>query len=363
MKALVTGGTGFIGSHVARKLIAEKVPVRCLVRDSSKRANLAGLDVDYVTGDLTDAASLKHALVGCDTLFHVAADYRLWAPKPEDMDRINVEGTRDLMRAAADAGVKKIVYTSSVAAVGRLASPSPELRTPSPLSRERVSDSPSPYLREKGLGDEGEGGLGYEGLDPTPAHLIGPYKKSKFASELVARDFAAQGLPIVIVNPSAPIGSHDIKPTPTGKMIVDFLNGKMPAYIDTGMNFIAVEDVAAGHWLACQKGRVGERYILGHKNMTLKAFLDTMARLSGRPAPRIRIPYAVAYLAGAVSTGLSRLTRREPTIPLDGVRMAHEPMYYDASKAVRELGLPQTPIEEAIRQAIEWFRANGYIRG
>ena len=332
MKALVTGGTGFIGSHVARKLVAEKVPVRCLIRDSSKRANLAGLDVEYVTGDLADAASLKRALQGCDTLFHVAADYRLWAPHPEEMDRINVEGTRDLLRAAAEAGVKKIVYTSSVAAVGR-----PQTN--------------------------GHLGIGTEDLDPTPEQLVGPYKRSKFLSDKLVRDFARDGLPVVLVNPSAPIGSHDIKPTPTGKMIVDFLNGKMPAYVDTGMNFIAVEDVAAGHWLACQKGRAGERYILGNKNITLKAFLDTLARLSGRPAPRIRIPYAVAYLAGAVSTGLSHLTRREPMIPLDAVRMAHEPMYYDASKAVRELGLPQTPIEEAIRKAVDWFRANGYVRG
>ena len=174
---------------------------------------------------------------------------------------------------------------------------------------------------------------------------------------------AREGLPVILVNPSAPIGTHDIKPTPTGKMIVDFLNGKMPAYVDTGMNFIDVEDVAAGHWLAFQKGRVGERYILGHQNLTLKDFLDRLARVSGRAAPRIRIPYAVAYLAGAVSTGLSYLTNRQPTIPLDGVRMAHEPMYYDASKAVRELGLPQTPIEEAIRKAVDWFKSNGYVRG
>jgi dihydroflavonol-4-reductase len=332
MKALVTGGTGFIGSHVARKLIAEKIPVRCLIRGSSKRANLAGLDVEYVTGDLADTASLKSALQGCDLLFHVAADYRLWAPHPEEMDRINVEGTRDLLRAAADAGVKRIVYTSSVAAIGR------------PKTN-------------------GHLGIGTEALDPTPEQLVGPYKRSKFLSDKLVRELAQGGLPVVLVNPTAPIGSHDIKPTPTGKMIVDFLNGKMPAYVDTGMNFISVEDVAAGHWFAFQKGRVGERYILGHKNMTLKAFLDTVARLSGRPAPRIRIPYAVAYLAGAVSTGLSHLTHREPAIPLDGVRMAHEPMYYDASKAVRELGLPQTPIEDAIRQAITWFKANGYVRG
>jgi dihydroflavonol-4-reductase len=327
MTALVTGGTGFIGSHVVRKLLAQKIPVRCLVRSSSKRANLDDLPVEYVLGDLQDPASLKLALRDCDTLFHVAADYRLWAAHPDEMNRINVDGTRQLFQAAADAKIKKIVYTSSVAAVGRPGT-----------------------------------GVGSEAIDPTPEQLIGPYKKSKFASELVAREFATLGLPVVIVNPAAPIGSHDIKPTPTGKIIVDFLNGHMPGYIDTGMNFIDVEDVAAGHWLAFQKGRVGERYILGNKNMTLKEFLDILARVSGRKPPRLKIPYAVAYLAGLFSTGLSYLTRREPAIPLDGVRMAHAPMYYDASKAVRELGLPQTSIEKAIRKAVDWFTTHGYIR-
>jgi dihydroflavonol-4-reductase len=261
--------------------------------------------------------------------FHVAADYRHWAPHPEEMHQVNIEGTRRLFQASGDAGIRSIVYTSSVAAVGR------------------------PRMN-------GQLGVGREELDPTPEQLVGPYKKSKFAAELVARSFADQGLPVVIVNPSAPIGSHDIKPTPTGKMIVDFLNGRMPAYVDTGMNFVDVEDVAAGHWLAAQKGRVGERYILGHKNMTLKDFLGILARIADRAAPRLKIPYRVAWMAGALSTGLSYLTRREPAIPLDGVRMAHAPMYYDASKAVRELGLPQTPIEEAVRNAVRWFRNNGY---
>jgi dihydroflavonol-4-reductase len=331
MRALVTGGTGFIGSHVVRRLLKEKIQVRCLIRPASKRSNLDGLEVSYVIGDLQDAGSLKTALKDCDALFHVAADYRLWARHPEEMDRINVEGTRKLLQAAGDAGLKKIVFTSSVAAVGR-----PQTN--------------------------GHLGIGREDLDPSPDQLVGPYKRSKFASDQLAREFAQKGLPVVIVNPSAPIGSHDIKPTPTGKMIVDFLNGRMPGYVDTGMNFIAVEDVAEGHWLAAQKGRVGERYILGNKNMTLKDFLQTLARMAGRPAPRLQIPYAVAWLAGAASTGLSYLTGREPAIPLDGVRMAHAPMYYDASKAVRELGLPQTLIEEAIRKAVGWFRDHGYVR-
>jgi len=331
-KALVTGGTGFIGSHVVRVLLSQKLSVRCLVRPQSNRANLAGLDVEYALGDLKDPASLKRALRDCDRLFHVAADYRLWARDPEEMERTNVEGTRGLLEAAGETGVKKIVYTSSVAAVGR----------------------PSP--------DKGEGSVGNETMDPTPEQLVGPYKRSKFASDLLARQYAQKGLPLVLVNPAAPVGSHDIKPTPTGKIIVDFLNRKMPAYIETGMNFIDVEDVAAGHWLAAQKGRMGERYILGHKNMTLKEFLDELAHIAGLPAPRFKIPYAAAYLAGALSTGLSSLTGKEPAIPLDGVRMAHEPMYYDASKAVRELGLPQTPIETALRKAVQWFRDNGYVK-
>ncbi len=343
MTALVTGGTGFIGSHVVRKLLLEKVPVRCLLRTTSKRSNLDGLAVEYVFGDLLDPASLELALRDCDSLFHVAADYRLWTRDPEAMDRVNVEGTRQLFLAAQKAGMKKIVYTSSVAAIGR---PSPQTLS----------------LKGEGKRSVGEGLSGDETMDPTLDQLVGPYKKSKFKSDQLAREFAARGLPIVIVNPAAPIGSNDIKPTPTGKMIVDFLNGKMPAYIDTGMNFVDVEDVATGHWLAFQKGRVGERYILGNKNITLKEFLETVARIAGKPAPKIQIPYAIAYLAGAISTGLSLMTRREPAIPLDGVRMAHAPMYYDASKAVRELGLPQTPVEDAIRKAVTWFRGNGYVR-
>jgi dihydroflavonol-4-reductase len=331
MQALVTGGTGFIGSHVVRRLLTAKVKVRCLLRAASKRTNLDGLDVSYVVGDLGDGASLKTAFKDCQALFHVAADYRLWVRHPEDMDRINVEGTRHLFEAAADAHVERIVYTSSVAAVGR-----PEVN--------------------------GQLGVGNETLDPSPQQLVGAYKRSKFASDQLAREFARKGLPVVIVNPSAPIGSHDIKPTPTGKMIVDFLNGRMPGYVDTGMNFIDVEDVAEGHLLAYEKGKIGERYILGNKNLTLQGFLQLVARISERPAPRIRIPYAVAWLAGAVSTGISTITRQEPAIPLDGVRMAHAPMYYDASKAVRELGLPQTPIETAIEKAVRWFRENGYVR-
>jgi dihydroflavonol-4-reductase len=329
-KALVTGGTGFIGSHVVRRLLKEQLAVRCLVRPGSNRSNLDGLAVEFAEGNLNDKASLLKALTGCQQLFHVAADYRIWTPDPVEMERTNIQGTRDILQAAGEAGISQVVYTSSVAAVGR---------------------PPA----------NGKPGVGREELDPTPEQLVGPYKRTKLLSDKIAREFARRGLRLVIVNPSAPIGSHDIKPTPTGKMIVDFLNHKMPAYIDTGMNFVDVEDVAAGHWLAAQKGKPGERYILGNQNMTLKEFLGLLAAAAGMAAPRIKIPYAVAWVAGMVSTGISNMTGKEPQIPLDGVRMAHEPMYYDASKAVRELGLPQSPIPPAVEKAVRWFRQNNYI--
>jgi len=330
-RALVTGGTGFIGSHVVRRLLKEKIRVRCLIRAASNRSNLNGLEVEYVIGDLREPESLRLALRDCDWLFHAAADYRIWSRYAADMQATNVDGTRALFQAAGDVHIQKIVYTSSVAAVGR------------PMT-------------------DGVTGIGNETLDPTPRQLTGAYKRTKFEADRLARDFARQGLPIVIVNPAAPIGSHDIKPTPTGRIILDFLNGKMPAYIDTGMNFVDVEDVAAGHWLAAEKGRAGERYILGHKNMTLKEFLVLLAKVAKKPAPRIRIPYPIAWIAGALSTGLSTITGHEPAIPLDGVRMARTPMYYDPGKAVQELGLPQTAVETALWKAVAWFRMNGYVR-
>ncbi len=329
--ALVTGGTGFVGSHVVRRLLREGLSVRCLKRPGSNLSNLAGLAVSVVEGDLGSPASLPRAVKGCEFLFHVAADYRLWVKDPQAMRRVNVDGSRALLQAACDASVSKIVFTSSVAAVGR-----PE---------------------RHGKFEEGR-----EDLDPPLKQQIGPYKQSKFESELVAREFAAQGAPVVIVNPSTPIGSHDIKPTPTGKMIVDLLNRRMPAYLETGMNFIDVEDVAAGHWLSAQKGKVGERYILGHQNMRLAEFFALVAKVAKVPTPKIRIPYALAYLAGAVSTGMAAITGGEPAVPLDGVRMAHHTMYYDATKAVQELGLPQTSIVSAIEKAVAWFRAQGYVR-
>jgi dihydroflavonol-4-reductase len=339
-KALVTGGTGFIGSHVVRHLLRQGVAVRCLTRASSNRKNLEGLPVEFAVGNLQEPSSLVAAVQGCDYLFHVAADYRLWVRDTAEMDRTNIEGSRHLFEAAHTVGVKRIIFTSSVSAIGR----------PTVLA----SDATGYLAIEEAMGDETS--------DPTPQQLIGPYKRSKFLADRLARDYAAKGYPIVIVNPSTPVGTHDIKPTPTGKTIVDFLNRKMPGYVETGLNFVDVEDVAAGHWLAAEKGKIGERYILGNRNMTLKEFLDALAKVSGLPAPRFKIPYAVAWMAGAVSTSLSYLTNKEPAIPLNGVRMAHEPMYYDASKAVRELGLPQTPVEKALEKSVKWFRENGYAK-
>ena len=329
--ALVTGGTGFIGSHVVRRLVAQGLTVRCLARAEGNRRNLEGLPVEMAIGDLQNAESLQRAVQNCEYVFHLAADYRLWVRDPEAMDRVNIDGSRHLFEASRQAGVRRIIFTSSVSAIGR------------------------PY-------QNGSLGIGNETMDPTDDQLVGPYKRSKYLADKMARDYAAKGYPIVIVNPSTPIGDRDVKPTPTGKMIVDFLNRKMPGYVDTGLNFIDVEDVASGHWLAAQRGRVGERYILGNRNLSLKQFLDLLAEVSGLPAPRFKIPYAVAWIAGAMSTGLSHFTHKEPAIPLNGVRMAHEPMYYDPFKAVSELGLPQTPLGLALEQSVRWFRENGYVR-
>lgn len=330
-KALVTGGTGFIGSHVVRHLLGQGIAIRALSRATSNKKNLAGLPVEIITGDLQDPSSLRRAVEGCEYVFHVAADYRLWVRDVAEMDRTNIEGSRYLFEASKDAGVQKIIFTSSVSAVGR------------PRTTEGL-------------------GVGNESMDPTDDQLVGPYKRSKFLADQLARSYAAKGFPIVIVNPSTPVGTHDIKPTPTGKMIVDFLNGKMPGYVDTGLNFVDVEDVAAGHWLAAQKGKIGDRYVLGNRNMSLREFLSALAAVAGKPAPRIKIAYAVAWMAGAVSTGLSYITKKEPAIALNGVRMAHEPMYYSAEKAVRTLGMPQTPIEMALQKAVQWFRENGYVK-
>lgn len=325
---LVTGGTGFVGTHVVRALIARGRSVRCLVRRGSIRTNLDGLGVEIVPGDLADLPSLRAAAAGCGVVYHCAADYRLGARRPAEIFAANVGGTDNVLRAAADAGARRVVYTSSVGALGLTADGSP-------------ADEETPV---------------------RPSTLIGAYKKSKHAAEKVALDWAARGLPLVIVNPSTPVGERDVKPTPTGKMVVDFLNGRMPAYVDTGLNLVDVRDVAAGHLLAAERGRIGERYILGNRNMTLKEILDALAAITGLPAPRWKLPHAIPWVAAVVDLAISRVAGREPSIPLEGVRLARHRMYFDSSKAVRELNLPQSDVFGALARSVAWFRENGYAR-
>lgn len=323
----MTGGTGFIGGHVARTLAARGAHVRVLARADSRRDLLAGISI--APGDVRDLDSVAEAVRGCRYVFHVAALYKLWSPNPSEFYDINVRGTMNVLSAARDAGVQRIVHTSSVATLA-------------------TTDDGTPKTED----------------DVARLSLcVGHYKKSKWLAEQVALRFAECGVPIVVVNPSAPIGACDVKPTPTGKIIVDFLNGDMPAYVDTGLNVVDVEDVALGHLLAAERGRIGQRYILGHRNLSLRDILATVAQVVHRRAPRVRIPSLVALGIGAVSELASKITGKPPRVPLDGVRMARKRMYFDASKAVRELGLPQTPPEEAFRKAVDWFTANGYIRG
>lgn len=346
-KIVVTGATGFVGYHVARKLVEKNWgEVVCTARADSKLRYLKELGVRILHADLRDALSLERALEGCDTLFHVAADYRLWAKNPEELIQSNVQGTENILFAAKKCKVKKIVYTSSVSAVGR----------PHPKTREEKRGK-----REENRQEWERQFCGDETMDPTPEQLIGAYKKSKYQAELVARKFARQGLPVVIVNPSTPIGSHDIKPTPTGKLILDFLKKQMPAYLDTGLNLVDVEDVAEAHLLAAEKGKIGERYILGNQNLLLKEILDVLAKITGLPAPKFKIPYWVAYAAGVFSTAFAELTGIPPAIPLDGVKMAKELMFYDGSRAVRELGMPQNSVENALEKAVKFFRDNDYL--
>jgi len=330
MAVLVTGGTGFVGSRVARKLVAQGEEVRCLVRSSSVLRNLEGLAVRTVVGDLQDAASLVAAVRGCDTVYHVAADYRLWSLDPQELYRSNVEGTRNLLLAAEQAGCSKVVYCSSVGA----------------------------------LGIPKDGGSGTETTPVTLEDMVGHYKRSKFLAEQEALAAAARGVPVVIVNPSTPVGPNDIKPTETGRIITRFLNDEMPAYLDTGLNLIDVDDVAEGHLLAARKGRVGEKYILGNRNMTLRQILECLSQLTGKPAPRARIPYgAVLTVARVNEFFMGNLLRREPGIPVEGVRMARKKMFFDPAKAVQELNLPQSPVEDALDRAVGWFRDHGYVRG
>jgi dihydroflavonol-4-reductase len=331
-RVLITGATGFIGSHVARELLAAGYEVRALVRPAApKRAARNPLDprLEVAPGDLRDPKSLRDALAGCELLVHVAADYRLWVPDQKTMYATNLIGTRHLLLAALQQGVRRVVYTSSVAACGL----------------------PS------------DGTPGTEASPLNHHHLAGIYKRTKYLAERealwLARD---EGLPLVIVNPSTPIGPGDVKPTPTGRIIIDFLRGRIPAYVNTGLNLIAVEDCARGHVLALEQGRLGERYILGNRNLSLQELLGMLAALTGRQPPRVRLPRWVAYAAAYADELIEgHLLRREPGIPVNGVRLSSHYMYFDASKAVRELGLPQTSIEEALERAIAWFRAQGYV--
>ena len=327
MKTFVTGATGFIGASIVRELLKSGREVRVLVRPASNRANLKGLDVELWEGELLDPSGLRQGLKGCDVLYHAAADYRLWTRTPEDMYRTNVGGTTAILEAAMENGISRVVYTSSVGT----------------------------------LGNPGNGLPGNEDTDVTLADMVGPYKKSKFLAEREAEKFIARGLPLVIVNPSTPVGPWDIKPTPTGKIIVDFLNRRMPAYLDTGLNLIDVEVCARGHILAEEKGLTGRKYILGNANLSLRNIFGMLQEITGLPAPKVRLPYAPVLAAAWLNEGLSRLTGREPLIPLAGVRMAAHHMYFDSSRAVRELGLPQTPVAEALERAVGWFRTNGYV--
>jgi len=301
MTTLVTGASGFVGSHVARQLVSAGQSVRVLVRRGSNLAALGGLHVECFEGDLRDTSSLERAMLGVRRVYHVAADYRLWTPRPEEIYETNVEGTRRLFAAAKNAGVERIVYTSTVATIA--------------VPR--------------------HGALPNENTRATVDEMIGHYKRSKFLAEQVAVEAAASGVPVVIVNPTAPVGPWDWKPTPTGRIILDFLKGKMPAYVDTGLNVAPVEDIAAGHLLAAEKGRIGERYILGARNMTLKQILDALSAITGRPAPRVRLPHAVALAAGYADQLFSRLAGREPQIPVEGVKMSRHRMFVESDKAAR----------------------------
>jgi dihydroflavonol-4-reductase len=324
---VVTGGTGFVGAAVVRRLVSAGHRVRVLARPANSRRLLAGLPVEIVDGDLADAASLERCLQGCRLLFHVAAMYTLWARDRRLFYEVNVEGTRRLLRGAAEAGVGRVVYTSTVGALG--------------IPKD-----------------------GRPGTEETPvglADMVGDYKRSKFLAEEVARDFARQGLPVVIVNPSTPVGPGDIKPTPTGQMIVDFLRGKMWAYLDTGLNLVDVGDVAAGHLLAAERGRIGERYILGGRDLTLREIFEILGRIAGMRPPRLKIPAAAVLPLARLSEWIAdHCTGRPPVVAVDAVRMARKRMFFDPGKAVRDLGMPQSSVEDALAGAVSWFRTNGY---
>jgi len=332
MHCLVTGAAGFVGANLVHALVGRGHRVRALVRPQADRRGLEGAECELVEGDITDAVSVRAALRGVDWCFHVAASYHLWMRDYAPMYRANVEGTRQVLQAAVAAGCRRVVYTSTVGCIG--------------LSR----SSP------------GRGLPADETSEAAESQMTNDYKRSKWQAEQVAREWARRGAPVVIVNPSAPVGPRDVKPTPTGRVIVDFLNGRLPGYVDTGLNWVHVRDVALGHLLAAERGRVGERYILGHAegNWTMRRTLEVLAEVSGRPAPRLRVPYAVAFLAACFDELVASATGRPPRAPLAGVRMSRYKMWFNPAKAISELGMPQTPPRQALVDAVAWFRENGY---
>jgi dihydroflavonol-4-reductase len=328
MRAFVTGATGFLGSHVARVLAEQGADLRLLVRATSNLKNLEGLKAETATGDLRDAASLEKAISGCDVVFHVAADYRLWVQDPAEMYRSNVEGTRALLDAARKNDVRCVVYTSSVATIGF-------------TGNGRPADEDSPV---------------------SVADMIGHYKRSKFMAEQLAMEAGRSGMRVITVNPTTPVGEQDVKPTPTGRIVVDFLKGKFPAYVETGLNLVDVHECARGHVAALEKGRTAERYILGGENLTLKQILNKLGAISGLPSPKLKLPYFVAYAAGFVDETISgRLLGREPRATVETVRMGKKKMWASSAKAERELGWKLVLADDALRRAVDWFRANHYV--
>jgi dihydroflavonol-4-reductase len=327
MLAFVTGATGFVGSHVARALAAQGADLRLLVRSGSDLRNIQELQAERVMGDLRDAVSLKKAVAGCDVVFHVAADYRLWVRDPDEMYRSNVEGTKAILEAARESKVRRVVYTSSVAT----------------------------------MGFQSNGHLANEESPVSLANMIGPYKRSKYMAEELAIEAGKSGMDVVVVNPTTPVGERDIKPTPTGRIVVDFLKKKFPAYVDTGLNLVDVAECAQGHIAALEKGRSGERYILGGENLTLKQILDRLADITGLPSPKIKVPYVVALATGVVDQVVTGYIRnREPRATIDAVRMGRKKMFVSSRKAEHDLGWKTVPVDAALRRAVEWFRANGY---
>ena len=326
MTTLVTGASGFLGSHVARQLVARGEDVRVLLRPSSHNRAIGDLSLEYVTGDLRDPASLERAVKGVQRVFHVAADYRLWARRKKEIYESNVGGSKNLLEAAKRAGVEKFIYTSTVATI--------------------AVDRPQPPN---------------ESTDAKLEEMVGHYKRSKWMAEREVMNAAREGFPAVVVMPTTPVGPWDWKPTPTGKIIVDFLNGKMPGYVETGLNFVGVEECAAGHLLVAEKGKIGERYLLGAENLTLKQVLDALSQITGLRAPSLKIPHGLALSVAYASTIFSRLVGKEPGIPVEGVKIARHNMFVDCSRARRELGFQAGPVTAALERAVRWYEANGYV--